>query len=64
MKFTVTENGSVSDATVVDAAPKRIFNRAALRAIKKWKYKPKIVNGKPVRQPNQKTKLDFTLEKD
>ena len=65
VKFTVTENGSVSDATVVDAEPKRIFNRAAaLRAIKKWKYKPKIVNGKPVRQPNQKTKIDFTLEKD
>ena len=63
VEFTVTESGSVADASIVDASPKRIFNRAALRAIRKWKYKPKIVDGKPVKQPNQKTKLDFTLEK-
>ena len=64
VQFTVTESGSVRDASVVDSEPKRIFNRAAIRAIKKWKYKPKIVNGKAVSQPNQKTKIDFTLEKD
>ena len=62
VQFTVTESGSVRDASVIDSEPKRIFNRAALRAIKKWKYKPKIVNGKAVSQSNQKTKIDFKLE--
>ena len=34
LSFTITETGTVRDAKVIDAKPKRIFNRAAIQAIR------------------------------
>ena len=48
VEFTVTELGTVRDAKVVDADPRRLFDRAAKQAILKWKFKPRIVDGKAV----------------
>ena len=48
ISFIITEQGSVKDAIVVNAKPKGIFDKAALQAILKWKFKPRISNGKPV----------------
>ena len=62
LQFTIMEDGSVDDIDVIDADPKRIFDREARRALAKWKYKPKIVDGKPVKQPNMFVQLDFKLE--
>ncbi|GGF72631.1 energy transducer TonB [Alteromonas lipolytica] len=62
LQFTINEDGSVGDIDVIDADPKRIFDREARRALAKWKYKPKIVDGKPVKQPNMFVQLDFKLE--
>ncbi|WP_165905003.1 energy transducer TonB [Parashewanella curva] len=60
--FNIDKLGNVTDAKVLDADPKRTFNKAALRAIKKWRYKPKVENGVALAQANQQVKLDFTLE--
>lgn len=62
LQFTINETGGVDDIEVIDADPKRIFDREARRALKKWKYKPKIVDGKAVKQPNMFVQLDFKLE--
>lgn len=62
LQFTINEQGGVDDIEVIDADPKRIFDREARRALRKWKYKPKIVDGKPVKQPNMFVQLDFKLE--
>ncbi|NVK55156.1 MAG: TonB family protein [Alteromonadaceae bacterium] len=62
LQFTIMEDGSVDDIDVIDADPKRIFDREARRALAKWKYKPKIVDGKPVKQFNMFVQLDFKLE--
>ncbi len=50
IEFTINEQGEVADAVVVESHPKRIFDHEALRAITKWKFKPKIVGGKPIQQ--------------
>lgn len=50
MRFTVLEDGSVTDATVISADPPRMFDREALRAISRWKFKPRIVDGRPVKR--------------
>ncbi|WP_133408414.1 energy transducer TonB [Parashewanella tropica] len=61
--FNIDKLGKVTDAKVIDADPKRTFDKAALRAIKKWRYKPRSENGVALAQSNQQVKLDFTLEK-
>lgn len=48
VEFTVTALGTVADPVVIDANPPSIFDREALAAVKKWKYKPKVEDGKPV----------------
>lgn len=50
IEFTITETGAVIDAIVVSAKPSGIFDRAALRAIAKWKFKAKVVDGESVKQ--------------
>lgn len=63
LQFTINEVGGVEDIVVLEAEPKRLFDREARRALAKWKYKPKIVDGKPQKQFNMFVQLDFTLEK-
>ncbi|WP_026375540.1 energy transducer TonB [Aestuariibacter salexigens] len=62
LSFTINEAGGVDDVEVIDADPKRIFDREAKRALRKWKYKPKIVDGKPQKQPGMTVQLDFKLD--
>ncbi|MBS3798641.1 MULTISPECIES: energy transducer TonB [unclassified Pseudoalteromonas] len=64
LSFTINEVGGVEDVEVIDAEPKRIFDREAKRALRKWKYKPKVVDGKPVKQPGITVQLDFKLNQD
>lgn len=47
LRFTVTESGSVADPEVLRSDPPGIFDRAASRAVLRWKYQPQIVDGKP-----------------
>jgi TonB family protein len=38
LRFTLDERGSAKDIEVADAFPEDIFNRAAIKALKKWKF--------------------------
>lgn len=62
LSFTINETGNVEDVKVIESQPRRTFDREAQRALKKWKYKPKIEGGQPVKQFNQKVQLDFSLD--
>lgn len=62
IEFTITKNGTVTDAVVVEAKPSSVFNNAALQAIRKWKFKAKIVNGKAYEQRARQT-LQFKLSR-
>ncbi|MEM0911627.1 MAG: energy transducer TonB [Pseudomonadota bacterium] len=64
LSFTINEIGGVEDVEVINAEPRRIFDREAKRALRKWRYNPKIVDGVAVRQPGLQVQLDFTLGKD
>ncbi len=60
VKFTITPSGTVSNPEVVDAKPRRIFDREAIRAILKFKFKPKVVDGVGVEQVATQT-IEFEL---
>ncbi len=62
MRFSIMEDGSVDEVEVIEAEPKRVFDKEAIRALKRWKYSPKIENGKALKQQGQKVRLDFNLD--
>ncbi len=61
IEFTIMENGTVANAEVIRSEPRRIFNRAALRAIYRWKFKPRIIDGVPVQRRARQT-IEFNME--
>ena len=50
VQFTVAASGQVTDAKVLNADPARIFNDAAIRAVSRSTFKPRMENGKAVDQ--------------
>ena len=64
LSFTIDKSGAVTEVRVVSAQPANLFNREAIRALKRWKYQPKIVDGAAVSQPNMQVQLDFSLQAD
>lgn len=62
VQFTITAAGTVKDAKVVDADPKGIFDDAAVKAILRWRYNPKVVEGVAVERVGLQIKLTFELE--
>ena len=61
MSFTVTTAGTVRDPVVLFSTSS-LFDRAALRAVLKFKYKPRVVDGVPVDVPGVKTRISFQIE--
>lgn len=63
MKFTIDPTGKPVDVEVVEANPKRMFEREAIRALKKWKYQPKVLDGGAISQFGQTVRLEFKITK-
>ena len=61
LAFTVTTAGTVKDPVVIHSTSS-LFDRAAIRAVLKFKYKPRVVDGQPVEVPNVKTRITFKIE--
>jgi len=62
LSFTINEIGGVEDVKVIEAQPKRVFDKEAKRALRKWKYKPKVVDGKAEKQFGLAVQLDFKMD--
>ena len=62
VQFTISETGSVIDAVVVDASPKGVFDDAAIKAISRWRYNPKVEGAVAVQRKGLQTILRFELE--
>jgi periplasmic protein TonB len=54
----VMEDGSLRDLKVVQGPP--VFTVSALDAVKQWRYKPFVLDGKPVKSP-MRIMVDFKL---
>lgn len=62
VEFTVTKTGAVRDAAVVSAEPENIFDRAALDAVLKFKYKPRVVDGVAMEVAGVQNKISFAID--
>jgi len=49
--------------TVVDASPRGMFEKSALKAIERWRYRPAVVDGQAVTRRGLRVRLSFVLEK-
>lgn len=62
LRFTITAAGTVKDVEVVRAEPTTYFEEAAMNAVRKYKYKPKVVDGEAVERPGVEIILSFRLQ--
>jgi len=62
LSFSIDATGAVTDVVVLDAEPKRVFEQAAIRALKRWKYQPSVEQGKAAKTTGLTVQLDFNLE--
>lgn len=63
LSFIIDKSGSPSDVEIVKAKPPRIFDKAARRALLKWKYKPRLAEGKAIDSDRLTVELEFKLDK-
>lgn len=62
LRFNVAPDGRVTDVRVLASEPRRVFEQEAIRALKNWKYQPKLENGRAVAQSDLEVQLDFRLD--
>jgi protein TonB len=62
VQFTITATGTVKDPVVVNAEPKQIFDDAALKAIARWRYNPRVEGGVAVERVGVQTIIRFQLD--
>ena len=62
VQFSITAIGTVRDAVVVASEPDTIFDEAALKAIARWRYNPRVESGEAVERVGLQTIIRFELE--
>jgi protein TonB len=60
--FTITKEGNVRDPEILESIPAGVFDNAAISAIIKWKFNPKVVDGQAVEQTAAQ-EIEFKLPK-
>jgi protein TonB len=60
LEVLVNADGTVRSARVLESKPKGMFEAAAVQAVLRWKFKPKVVNGQPVQQKGAQ-RIEFNL---
>jgi TonB family protein len=60
LDFTVAVSGQVKDLSVHAANPRGVFDQAAMSALAQWRYKPVLVDAKPVAQ-RARIRIRFAL---
>lgn len=62
VEFTVGRTGAVNNPVVVKAEPEGVFERAALDAVVKFKYKPRVVDGIAMEVAGVQNRITFEID--
>jgi periplasmic protein TonB len=63
LEFTVTESGATANPVVIESKPEGVFDEAAKKAVLKFKYKPRVENGRPISVSGVRHVITFKLDK-
>ncbi|MCB1684622.1 MAG: energy transducer TonB [Pseudomonadales bacterium] len=63
LRFTVDELGRVIDPEIVESVPRGVFDRSALEAVVRFKYKPRNLDGSPTRVSGVLHRITYGLDK-
>ncbi len=63
LRFDITATGATRNIQVTHAEPEGVFEQSALTAVARWRFQPKMVNGKPEPFIGLSKRVRFTLEK-
>lgn len=62
VEFVVSKTGAVKEPVVIAAKPEGVFERAALDAVVKFKYKPRVVDGVAMEVAGVQNRITFEIE--
>ena len=63
VRFTIDSAGKVVESSVVQSTPERVFDRAALTAVKRWRFEPLATDGEAAQATIETTVL-FKMDDD
>ena len=61
IEFTIGPAGTVDNPKVIGANPPTVFEQAALRAVRRWRYNAKVVDGVAVARHGVQVRIRFEL---
>ncbi len=62
LRFDISTSGKVEKLKIVESNPAKLFDKVTLDAAAKWRFKPKVKDGKRVKQSNTRARLVFTRD--
>jgi periplasmic protein TonB len=60
LEFTVTREGTVRDPRVLQSSHE-IFDRSAIDAVLRFRYRPRVIDGEPVEVPGVRFRITFEI---
>ena len=63
LSFDISKTGFVKNISMLEENGGNSFVKESIEAVEKWRYAPKIVDGKATIAKNNKVRLDFTMSK-
>lgn len=63
LKIDITAAGTVENVRLVRSKPRRLFDQAAIKNAYQYRYRPKMVAGKPVAKNDHLVQIDFKIQR-
>ena len=62
VRFDVTPAGTTQNITVIGAEPQNIFDKAAIKAVKNWKFQPVVIQGEAKPYSGMEQRITFQMQ--
>lgn len=61
LSFTITSVGTTSNVEVTRSVPPYVFDREAVRAVRRWRYNPTLAQSSGIARTSESVRLEFEL---